>query len=56
MHLVPAPLFLYLVPYLHQFSAVEYSSAENACKRGVMRQCPLKADPWQRYDPTMNIF
>ena len=23
---MPAPLFLYLVPYLHQFSAVEYKS------------------------------
>ena len=27
--LVPAILFLYLVPYLRQFSAVEYRSAEN---------------------------
>ena len=26
--LVPAPLFLYLVPYFHQFSAVEYLKAE----------------------------
>ena len=30
--LVPASLFLYLVPYLYQFSALEYISAENAKK------------------------
>ena len=28
--LVTAPVFLYLVPYLHKFSEVEYISAENA--------------------------
>ena len=28
--LVPAPLFLYLVPYLNQFSAVEFISAKRA--------------------------
>ena len=27
--IVPAPLILYMVPYLHQLSAVEYSSVEN---------------------------
>ena len=28
--LVPAPFFLYLVPYLHQFSTVEYISVDIA--------------------------
>ena len=33
--LVPLPLFLYLVPYLHQFSAVEYIGAENGIVFGA---------------------
>ena len=27
---MPASLFLYLVPYMHHFFEVEYTSAENA--------------------------
>ena len=30
--LVPASLFLFLVPYLHQFSAVEYIGADIGAK------------------------
>ena len=37
--LVPAYLFLYHIPYLHQLTAIEYMSAENGATWDIFSLC-----------------